>query len=60
MADVRCVRCGESIPRPTPLGLGLRGVSVCPACHCLVVSEAGEMTGPDERADPDEWGPLGF
>jgi hypothetical protein len=60
MAEVvRCTRCSSPIPRPVPLGHGLRGVSVCPICKALVVSEQGEMSAGD-RADRDEWGPLGF
>jgi hypothetical protein len=53
---LRCCRCDEPMPRPTPLGNGLRGVTACPCCGLLVVSEQGENAHPDDRADPDEWG----
>jgi hypothetical protein len=43
---LRCCRCGEPMPRPTPLGNGLRGVTVCPCCHISVVSEQGENAAP--------------
>jgi hypothetical protein len=61
MADVvKCLRCGEPISRPRPLGHGLRGVSVCPVCNMLVVSEQGEIPGPEDKADPESWGGLGW
>jgi hypothetical protein len=59
MADLRCVRCDEPMPRPVPLAHGLRGVTVCPGCNLLVVSEQGEMTDPEDRAD-DSWGDVGW
>jgi hypothetical protein len=52
----RCARCGYEQPAPQPLGHGLRAVCVCPRCLCLIVREMGEMTGPEERADPEDWG----
>lgn len=60
MADLRCARCDQLMPRPMPLGHGLRGVAVCPTCQALVVSEQGEMLKPDDRANPDDYGGLGW
>ena len=60
MADpiICCARCGLRIPAPAPLPGGLRHVRVCTACHGRIVCEQGELSGPDDRADPDEWGGL--
>ena len=62
MADpiIRCARCGLRMPAPAPLPGGLRPVSVCTVCHGLIVCEQGEMDSSDDRADPTDWGSLGW
>ena len=61
--DVRkCQRCGNlhvGAPSLAPLPT----LNVCPSCGTFtvvrVMREMGEMTDPDDRADPSEWGSLG-
>jgi hypothetical protein len=61
MAEVViCRRCGYEQPPPEPLGHGLRSVAVCPKCLCLIVREQGEIPGPEDKADPENWGGLGW
>jgi hypothetical protein len=38
----------------------LRAVCVCPRCLCLIVREQGEIPGPEDKADPESWGGLGW
>jgi len=61
MADVViCGRCGHTQPAPRLLLGRYAAAVVCPLCRAIVVRELGEMTKPDERADPDEWGGAGL
>jgi hypothetical protein len=55
---LRCCRCEAPMPRPTPLGNGFRGVTACPCCGFLIISEQGEMANPEDRAD--DFGGLGW
>lgn len=52
----RCKRCGQPHPEPPKLP-GIYSTSVCPKCMTLSV---GEMLGDDDRADPSDWGGLGW
>ena len=61
MADVViCGRCGHTQPA-IPLLLGrFASALVCPKCMGIVVRDQGELDGPEERADPDTWGGIGW
>jgi hypothetical protein len=57
MAEVViCRRCGYQQLAPQPLLGRYSAAIVCPRCMGIVVRELGELAGPDERADPEEWG----
>ena len=63
MADaiIRCGRCGHTQPAPPPLSHGLRRTAVCERCLALIVTrDLGELSGPDDRAEPTDWGSLGW
>lgn len=55
----QCPRCGHTTIGTPIIPAG--ALYVCVLCGTFnLARELGEMTSPDDRADPDEWGPASW